>query len=145
MFRRFAVLFLLTILLWPASSAAGSSLLAHRPNLTKISPWVLDATVDGAYTDFLIVLDEQDRIVRESHQWAATPFTGDSEWRGPIMPGSRRYFVSHCSSLRNISPLTELRVEVEVTELRLWNRPEYRIPVPLDPDEIGEATASAAK
>lgn len=92
----------------------------------------------------VIILDKQDRIIRESHQWAATPFTADSEWRGPIMPGSRRYFTTHSSSLRNISPLTELKAEVEITELRLWNRPEQRIPIPIDPQELEEATASAA-
>lgn len=71
----------------------------------------------------LIVLDEQDRILCESHEWAATPFAADHDWRGPIMPGARRYFVSN-RGLYNIRPMDEVRAEVEITELRVWNGPD---------------------
>ncbi|MEE8390358.1 MAG: S8 family serine peptidase [Anaerolineae bacterium] len=64
MFRRFALFSLLVItLLWSTDGAVGSPLLALQPDqglvLYKVSPWVLDATADGAQTDFLVVLAEQ--------------------------------------------------------------------------------------
>lgn len=59
MFRRGAFFVLLTTaLLWSASGVAGSSPSAP-PDLSRVSPWVLDAVADGAQTDFLIVLAEQ--------------------------------------------------------------------------------------
>lgn len=69
----------------------------------------------------VILVDEQDRLLCESQEWAATPFATDGEWRGPIMPGSRRYFV--CSRIcgYDVSPVDNLRPEVEITELRVWN------------------------
>ena len=69
------------------------------------------------------VLDEHDHLLVESHEWAATPFAADGEWRGPMMPGSRRHFSCN-RSLHNIGPMDEVRTEVEITELRLWNGPD---------------------
>lgn len=71
----------------------------------------------------VIILDKHGRLVSESQEWAATPFTADHEWRGPIMPGSRRYFVSG-RRLHDVSLVDELRPEVEITELRVWNGPD---------------------
>jgi len=70
----------------------------------------------------VIVLDEHEHIISSSQEWAATPLAADGDWRGPIMPGSRRYFVSN-RGLYNIRPMDEVRPEVEITELRLWNGP----------------------
>ncbi|MCP4539525.1 MAG: S8 family serine peptidase [Chloroflexi bacterium] len=57
MFRRFALPFLVAVvLLWPVSSVLGSLV---APPADKVSPWVLDATADGDQTDFLVVLAEQ--------------------------------------------------------------------------------------
>ncbi len=61
------------------------------------------------------------RILSESNEWAATPIAADHEWRGPLMPGSHRYFVSHRRPLP-VFLADELRTEIEVTDLRLWNR-----------------------
>jgi len=68
------------------------------------------------------VLDERGYVLAESQEWAATPFAADDEWRGPIMPGSRRRFVSH-RGLYNVAPMDDVRPEVEITELRVWNGP----------------------
>ncbi|MBN2130126.1 MAG: hypothetical protein JW741_11550 [Sedimentisphaerales bacterium] len=87
----------------------------------------------------VIILDNHGRLISEGQEWAATPFAADHEWRGPIMPGSRRYFVS-ARRLHNISLVDELRPEVEITELRVWNGPDN---APAIGDEsLSEATAS---
>jgi hypothetical protein len=88
----------------------------------------------------LLVLDEYDQILCESNEWAATPFAAEDGWRGPIMPGSRRYFVCGRRLRGDVSPVAELRTEVEITELRVWNGPR----TPTGPNELpAEATASS--
>jgi len=88
----------------------------------------------------VIILDEHGRLISEGQEWAATPFAADCEWRGPIMPGSRRYFVSD-RRLHDVSLVDELRPEVEITELRVWNRPDNRPAI--GAESLSEATASA--
>jgi len=70
------------------------------------------------------LLDEHDELIAESQEWAATPVAIDSDWRGPLMPGSRRRFVCRRHYGREAGPLDVLKPEVEITELRLWNAPE---------------------
>jgi hypothetical protein len=69
----------------------------------------------------IILLDENEQLVCESQQWAATPLATDGEWRGPIMPGSRRYFVAPC--MPNTDSAEGLHAQIEITELRVWNGP----------------------
>ena len=45
----------------------------------------------------ILILDEQNQLLCESQEWAATPLAADQGWRGPIMPGSRRHFVCYRS------------------------------------------------
>jgi hypothetical protein len=45
------------------------------------------------------------------------------------MPGSRRYFVSG-RRFRDASLVDELRPEVEITELRVWNGPDEKSATP---------------
>lgn len=71
----------------------------------------------------IIILDEHEQLLAESQQWAATPLATDGEWRGPIMPGSRRYFVAPCMGMYGIDAAEGLHAEVEITELRVWNGP----------------------
>jgi hypothetical protein len=68
----------------------------------------------------VVVLDPQGRILTESNEWAATPFAAKHDWRGPLMPGSVRYFT--CSGGDTAaSPADNLRTEVEITDVRIWN------------------------
>jgi len=68
----------------------------------------------------IVVLNGAGEIVGESAEWAATPFAADDDWRGPLMPGARRYFsCSHYES-RDVST-DQLKTEVEVTDLRIWS------------------------
>jgi hypothetical protein len=69
----------------------------------------------------MVVLDSRNEILAESNQWAATPLAADDDWRGPIMPGSsRRFAVSHHGASPEFR-LDELKTEVEITDVRVWN------------------------
>lgn len=72
----------------------------------------------------ITVLDERDRVVAELTEYAATPFTAEDGWRGPMMPGSRRRIVSRRHGWYDRVGIGELRAEVELTDLRVWNGDE---------------------
>jgi hypothetical protein len=68
----------------------------------------------------VVVLTSQNEIITESNEWGATPVAADDDWRGPLMPGARRYFVSSHRALPVFSA-NELKTEVEITDIRIWN------------------------
>jgi hypothetical protein len=68
----------------------------------------------------VVVLTSRNEIITESNEWAATPIAADEDWRGPLMPGSRRYFVTSRRGLPVFSA-DELKTEVEITDIRIWN------------------------
>ncbi|MFC1636379.1 hypothetical protein ACFL5Z_16240 [Planctomycetota bacterium] len=69
----------------------------------------------------IVVFDSRDEILDESNEWAATPIAADDDWRGPIMPGSNRHFaISHYQRSSNLY-LEDLKTEVEITDIRVWN------------------------
>lgn len=89
----------------------------------------------------VLTLDERGRLLSERQEWAATPFATDGGLRGPIMPGSRRYFVGSCGRPCDLDPMTEVTTEIEVTELRVWNDPRNAPAV--GHEAPAEATAAA--
>ncbi len=68
----------------------------------------------------VVVLTSQNEIITESNEWGATPIAADHDWRGPLMPGSKRYFVTSHKALPVFSA-DELKTEVEITDIRIWN------------------------
>ncbi len=68
----------------------------------------------------VVVLTSRNEIITESNEWAATPIAADDDWRGPLMPGSRRYFVTSHRGLE-VFYADELKTEVEITDIRIWN------------------------
>jgi len=68
----------------------------------------------------VVVLTSRNEIITESNEWAATPIAAEKDWRGPLMPGSRRYFVTSQKGLPVFSA-DELKTEVEITDIRIWN------------------------
>jgi hypothetical protein len=68
----------------------------------------------------VVVLTSKGDIITESNEWAATPIAADHDWRGPLMPGSHRYFVASHRRLPVFS-MDELKTEVEITDIRIWN------------------------
>jgi len=75
----------------------------------------------------IVVLNDQNEILTESNEWAATPIAADHDWRGPLMPGSRRYFATYrCGS--PVFYADDLKTEVEITDIRVWNG-EKEIPL----------------
>ncbi|MEJ2701799.1 MAG: hypothetical protein P8Z79_05095, partial [Sedimentisphaerales bacterium] len=78
----------------------------------------------------LVIFDPHNDILAESNEWAATPIAADEDWRGPILPGSTRYFaVSHYGPSPE-SALDELKTEIEVTDFRVWNEKREATPAP---------------
>jgi len=86
----------------------------------------------------VVLLDENGGLLTESQEWAATPFAADHDWRGPIMPGARRRFLCSGGHLYDVGPLDEVKAEIEITELRVWNGPETQPGLP------GESAASVS-
>ena len=95
----------------------------HRSVRTKIEVVNEGSEIVSLLCLRIVVFGPNGEILSESNEWAATPIAADHDWRGPLMPGSRRYFIS---SRRALGVLLgdELKTEVEITDLRVWNRPE---------------------
>ncbi len=89
----------------------------------------------------VVLLDENGGLLTESQEWAATPFAADHDWRGPILPGSHRRFVCSDGRLYDVGPLDDVRPEIEITELRVWNDPHKQ---PLLPDDVPAEPTSAS-
>ena len=68
----------------------------------------------------IVVLNDQNEILTESNEWAATPIAADHDWRGPLMPGSRRYFATYRGGF-HVFYADQLKTEVEITDIRVWN------------------------
>ena len=68
----------------------------------------------------VVVLTSRNEIITESNEWGATPIAADHDWRGPLMPGSRRYFVTSRRALPVFSA-DELKTEIEITDIRIWH------------------------
>ena len=69
----------------------------------------------------ITVLDENQRLLCEGQEWAATPVAADENWRGPILPGSKRRFLCRTGHGGPLPPSDGLTAQVEITELRIWN------------------------
>ena len=88
----------------------------------------------------VLLLDERGQVLSESQEWAATPFAADNGWRGPIMPGSRRLFVSN-RGWYGLNSTNDFNTQVEITELRVWN--DGKNTAPKDAQPTDQATAAA--
>lgn len=62
------------------------------------------------------VEDDEGIPTREMTVYAATPLSIDSDWRGPLLPGSKRRFAVRSSRLGRDAAVASL----EITELRVW-------------------------
>ncbi len=83
----------------------------------------------------VVVLDDENEILAESNEWAATPFAAEHEWRGPLMPGSSRYFTTSRGRRFPFSSIDDLKTEVEITDIRIWNgRKDTTIDLTSEPD-----------
>ena len=61
--------------------------------------------------------DDEGIPTKEMTIYAATPIAIDSDWRGPLLPGSKRRFAVRSSRLGRDATMAS----VEITELRVWN------------------------
>ena len=69
----------------------------------------------------IVVLDAANEVMAESTEWAATPITTDGGLRGPLMPGAKRHFNSWAYNTCELPTAEDLKIEVEITDLRVWN------------------------
>jgi hypothetical protein len=88
----------------------------------------------------IVVLNANNEILTESNEWAATPFAAEHDWRGPLMPGYDRYFASSHSGAFPVSSLNDLRTEVEITDIRIWNSQKETLVI----DEVSSETETLA-
>ncbi len=100
----------------------------HRTVRTKIEVVNEGSEIVSLLSLRIVVFGSDGQILSESNEWAATPIAADHEWRGPLMPGSHRYFVSRRCALP-VFLGDELRTEVEITDLRVWNGPAEGSPL----------------
>ncbi len=100
----------------------------HRMVRTKVEVVNKGSEIVSLLCMRIVVFGPNGEILSESNEWAATPIAADHEWRGPLMPGSHRYFVSSRRALP-VFLADELRTEVEITDLRVWNRPAAGSPL----------------
>ena len=91
----------------------------------------------------VVVLTSLNEIITESNEWAATPIAADDNWRGPLLPGSRRYFVTSQKGLPVFSA-DELKTEVEITDIRIWNSEKGTWPESRESAEAEEPDPNAA-
>ena len=81
----------------------------------------------------IVVLDSNGEILTESNEWVVTPFSIEDDWPGPLMPGSERYFSTSHRIVHQIPSANELKAEVEITDIRIWNG--QKVTPPLDVNE----------
>ena len=70
----------------------------------------------------IVILNDQGDPVSEFNEWGATPIAADRDWRGPLLPGATRRFTAGWRSYRDKLQRDSLRVEYEITDVRIWNR-----------------------
>jgi hypothetical protein len=95
----------------------------NKMMLTKIEIFNKGSEVISLLCLRLVVFGPNDEILIESNEWAATPIAAEQSWRGPLMPGSHRYFLSSHRALP-VPPGDKLKTKIEITDLRIWNPPE---------------------
>jgi hypothetical protein len=66
------------------------------------------------------VLDERGDPIASWNEWAATPIAADHDWPGPLLPGSMRSLSVRARNLPRAVPAEKLRVEVEISDIRVW-------------------------
>ncbi len=69
----------------------------------------------------IVILNGKNEILTELNEWVVTPVAGKNNWPGPLLPGSKRYFSAYGKNAYNVPNLSDLKIEVEITEIRIWN------------------------
>lgn len=62
----------------------------------------------------IVGIDEEGEPVRESTLYGATPLAADTDWRGPLYPGTTRRIPVTCGR-------STRKIEAEIVDLRTWN------------------------
>jgi hypothetical protein len=86
----------------------------------------------------LQIEDDASMPVQECTVFAATPLAIEADWRGPLLPGSKRRFKAPQIRANTIG---ELNVSWEISELRVWSGATLQL---APPAEITVPTAISA-
>lgn len=78
----------------------------------------------------IVIFDGNNDILTELNEWVVTPVAGKNNWPGPLMPNSKRNFSMQGTKAFTIPNISEIKTEVEITEIRIWN--EEDTPKPTD-------------
>jgi hypothetical protein len=71
----------------------------------------------------IVALNDRGEPVGSWHEYGATPFTtADSSWRGPLLPGSRRYFDARGGRSGIGIEADAVELKVEITDVRVWRQ-----------------------
>jgi hypothetical protein len=84
----------------------------------------------------VVVLNEDNEILAESNEWAATPFAAEDDWRGPLMPDSSRRFIAYHGGPSSFYSINNIKTEVEITDIRIWNGGKNASAEPTSPIEV---------
>jgi len=69
----------------------------------------------------IVAFNKENEPIFHRNVWAATPFTTDNKWPGPLMPGSNRHLTAHPDGYYMDPAFVPSRIEVEITDVRVWN------------------------
>ncbi len=68
----------------------------------------------------VVVLNEHGNPIADFNEWAASPIAGDRDWRGPLLPDAKRVFSADSFWIATKSERSNLSVDVEITDVRVW-------------------------
>jgi hypothetical protein len=70
----------------------------------------------------VVVTDDQGNPVGDQNEWAATPIAfDDNDWKGPLMPGSKRILRSTRYRLSGSERVEDYTANIEITDIRVWS------------------------
>ena len=90
----------------------------------------------------IAIINSKNEVLAELNEWVVTPVAGKNDWPGPLMPNSKRYFSSSGRNAINVPNLSDLKAEVEITEIRIWNEEEIAPHPPVNVTDVNKPAAT---
>jgi hypothetical protein len=86
----------------------------------------------------IAVMNEDGEPIAECNEFAATPVAIEDDWRGPLLPHAkpRTFRAGHFFNIDDDIDTSALKVECEITDVRVWKRPTGKAPVPAEETTI---------
>lgn len=86
----------------------------------------------------IAVVNADGEPIAECNEFAATPVAIEDQWRGPLLPHAkaRTFRAGHQFCIDGEADVSELKVECEITDVRVWTRPAGKAPAPAEETSI---------